>query len=194
MYQIYVMTFKPFGVLKSNLKRGVVATDKFWEQPTQVKFEEWTTLVKQYIKTQNIQVNMYVCGKFIEKPEITWDVDVILSHPTEMDFVQIRDLMNYGMQLSLDKFNMLVNMAFYIPFNKEGKFWYSPEEYMKYGKIETKALYTFNKIEYNDEIIQEFKSSEQIIESLFVVKQISPSDKHIKRIKNGEMYMKPINI
>jgi len=188
------MTFKPDVIGGCDLKKGIVTTKRYWEQPINKKFDEWVILVKEYINTHRIEVNMYVCGKFLENPELTWDVDVILSYPGEIDYVLIRNLMNYGMQLGFDKFDMLVDMAFYIPFDKEGTFWYSSEDYKKYGTIECKTLHTFDKTEYNGEIIHEFESCEQIMENLFVVSQTAPSEKHIKRIENGEMYMKPVLI
>lgn len=123
------MTFKPGVVGKCDLKKGIVTTTHYWERPVTKKFDEWVILVREYINMHSIKVNMYVCGKYLENPNLTWDVDVVLSYPGEIDYVLIRNLMNYGMQLGFDKFDMLVDMAFYIPFDKEGTFWYSSEDY-----------------------------------------------------------------
>lgn len=188
------MTFKPLSTGACKFRKGCVTTNTSWEQPTNAKFNDWVSLVKEYIEMRDIQVNMYVCGKFIENPKLTWDVDVILSHPSEMDYTKIRDLMNYGMQLGFDKYNMFVDMAFYIPFGDDGVFWYSAEEYEKYGKIKTKTLYTFDKVEYDGKIIREFDACEEVTEGLFVVTKMSPSEKHINRLQNGVVYMKPILI
>jgi hypothetical protein len=146
------MTFKPGVVGKCDLKKGIVTTTHYWERPVTKKFDEWVILVREYINMHSIKVNMYVCGKYLENPNLTWDVDVVLSYPGEIDYVLIRNLMNYGMQLGFDKFDMLVDMAFYIP------------------------------------------SCEQIMENLFLVTKSAPSEKHITRIENGEMYMKPVII
>ena len=139
------MTFKPkLESIICDVRKGNVRASQWWGRPTMDKFYKWVVIVKQYIHKNNINVNMYVCGKFVEKIEDTWDVDVILSHPkarnyTKHELLKIRDLMNYGMQLGFDKFNMLMDMVFYLPFDKDGNFWYSVEEYIKNGKIKSEC-------------------------------------------------------
>ena len=198
------MTFKPkLESIICDVRKGNVRASQWWGRPTMDKFYKWVVIVKQYIHKNNINVNMYVCGKFVEKIEDTWDVDVILSHPkarnyTKHELLKIRDLMNYGMQLGFDKFNMLMDVVFYLPFDKDGNFWYSVEEYIKNGKIKSECLYSFDKITINGTINQDLNESYdsciEIVEGLFIVMKTSPSDKHIKRINEGIYYREPILI
>ena len=196
------MTFKPsLDQVRCNVRKGNVRASRWWDRPTRSKFSEWVTIVKEYIRTRNINVNMYVCGKFVEKIEDTWDVDVILSYPkarsyTEEELVKIRDLMNYGMQLGFDRFNMLVDMAFYLPFDQEGNFWYSADNYIRNGTIKSQVMYPFDKIIVNGEVIQdmfvEAETCVEILDGLFITSKTSPSKKHINRIRDGIYYRKPI--
>jgi len=195
------MTFKPPDCKNVYIKKGIVTSHKKWDRPNIELFNTWITHIKRYIKNHNITVNVYVCGKFLENSELTWDIDIILSHKDIRNYdiiklMKIRDLMNYGMQLGFDKFNLLIDMACYLPLNDQGKFWYSVEDFKKHGRIHSSVLYTFNKVYQNDEIIQDFTtqpdtSVRQLCDNLFLVTKISPSDKHINRIKDGIEYMKP---
>jgi hypothetical protein len=157
-------------------------------------------MIKKYISEHKININVYVCGKFIENPELTWDIDIILSHKdirkfTLLELIKVRDLMIYGMQLGFDKFNLLIDMACYLPLDDKGTFWYSSEDYLKYGRIKSQVLYVFDKIYQDGEIIQNFSTqSEQICENMFLVSKVSPSEKHINRIKQGMMYKQPQRI
>lgn len=195
------MTFKPPGCENIDFRKGAVRTSRPWNKPNVDLFHKWIAIVKRYIIEHQIPINLYVCGKFLENPQLTWDIDVILSHRDIRKFdigklKKIRDLMNYGMQLGFDKFNLLIDMACYLPFDDKGTFWYSAESYIKHGKVRSQVLYTFDKIYEGGEIIQDFNteydtSTKQVCENLFMVSKTSPSDKHVNRIKNGVMYMEP---
>lgn len=198
------MTFKPPDCKNVYIKKGVVTSHRSWDRPNLYFFNAWIKYIKEYIKKHDIVIDVYVCGKFIENPELTWDIDIILSHKDLRNYdiiklMKIRDLMNYGMQLGFDKFNILVDMACYLPFNNQGKFWYSVEDFKKNGRIHSSVLYTFDKIHQNGAIIQDFTTqpetyTRQLCDNLFIVTKISPSDKHINRIKNGIEYKKPQQI
>ena len=104
--------------------------------------------------------------------------------------------MNYGMQLGFDRFNMLVDMAFYLPFDQDGNFWYSADNYIRNGTIKSQVMYPFDKIIVNGEVIQdmfvEAETCVEILDGLFITSKTSPSQKHIKRIRDGIYYRKPI--
>ena len=196
------MTFKPrLDQTKCDVRKGKVHATRWWERPTREKFSEWVDIVKKYIRTHNINVNMYVCGKFVEKIEDTWDVDVILSYPkarnyTEEELIKIRDLMNYGMQLGFDRFDMLIDMAFYLPFDEAGNFWYSVDNYIRNGIIRSQVMHSFDKIIVNGEVSQNLSMENdrcvEILKGLFITSKSSPSEKHIKRVNEGIYYRKPI--
>jgi|TARA_B110000967_G_C18718434_1_gene476361 hypothetical protein len=198
------MTYKPPDCKNVYIKKGRVTSHKRWDRPKQHLFNQWLTHIKRYIEKNNITIDVYVCGKFLENPELTWDIDVILTHKDISNFdiiklLKIADLMNYGMQLGFDKFNILIDMACYLPLNEQGKFWYSVEDFQKNGKIRSNVLYTFDKIYQNGEIIQDFNTQPntsviQLGDNLFLVNKLSPSEKHISRIKDGIEYKKPQKI
>ena len=198
------MTYKPPDCKNGYIKKGRVTSHKRWDRPKQHLFNQWLTHIKRYIEKNNITIDVYVCGKFLENPELTWDIDVILTHKDISNFdiiklLKIADLMNYGMQLGFDKFNILIDMACYLPLNEQGKFWYSVEDFQKNGKIRSNVLYTFDKIYQNGEIIQDFNTQPntsviQLGDNLFLVNKLSPSEKHISRIKDGIEYKKPQKI
>jgi hypothetical protein len=57
----------------------------------------------------------------------------------------------------------------------------------------------FDKIYQNGEIIQDFNtqsdtSIKRICEDMFLVSKVTPSEKHINRIKEGTMYKQPQRI
>ena len=198
------MTHKPPNSKNVYIRKGKVTSHKRWDRPDQYLFNQWLTHIKRYIERNNIDIDVYVCGKFLENPELTWDIDVILTHKNISDFdiiklLKIRDLMNYGMQLGFDKYNILIDMACYLPLNEHGKFWYSVEDFKKYGRIRTNVLYTFDKVYQNGEIIQDFTTQPdtsviQLGTDLFLVSKLSPSEKHIGRINDGIEYKKPQKI
>jgi len=196
------MTFKPYP--NTRLVKGVITTNNTWDRPDHGKFNEWIKVVSTYIRINEIPIEMYVCGKFIENPSQTWDIDVILTHPkirtfTDTQLIKIRDFMIYGMQTGFDRFNMLIDMACYLPYDTNGNFWYSSEDYQKYGRIRTQVLYVFDKIYQDGVVIQDFNMKHEtmvkkVCESLFLVTKLSPSQKHIDRITNGSMYAQPQRI
>jgi len=198
------MTHKPPNSKNVYLRKGKVTSHKRWNRPNQYLFNKWLTHIKRYIERNNILIDVYVCGKFLENPELTWDIDIILTHKdiSEFDIIKlfkIRDLMNYGMQLGFDKYNILIDMACYLPLNEQGKFWYSVEDFKKNGRIRSNVLYTFDKIYQNGEIIQDFTTQPdtsviQLGTDLFLVSKLSPSEKHISRINDGIQYKKPQKI
>ena len=198
------MTHKPPNSKNVYIRKGKVTSHKRWDRPDQYLFNQWLTHIKRYIERNNIDIDVYVCGKFLENPGLTWDIDVILTHKDISDFdiiklLKIRDLMNYGMQLGFDKYNILIDMACYLPLNEHGKFWYSVEDFKKNGRIRSNVLYTFDKVYQNGEIIQDFTTQPdtsiiQLGTDLFLVSKLSPSEKHIGRINDGIEYKKPQKI
>lgn len=198
------MTYKPPDCKSIYIKKGKVTSHKRWDRPNQELFNQWLTYIKRYIEKNNITIDVFVCGKFLENPELTWDIDIILTHKDISNFdiiklLKICDLMNYGMQLGFDKFNILIDMACYLPLNEQGKFWYSVEDFQKNGRIRSNVLYTFDKIYQNGVIIQDFNTQPdtsviQLGDNLFIVSKLSPSEKHISRIKDGIEYKKPQKI
>jgi hypothetical protein len=102
------------------------------------------------------------------------------------------------MQLGFDKFKLLIDMSCYLPFSN-GEFWYSSEDFLKNGRIQSQILYVFDKVEQDNVIIQDFNTElhtnvKQICENLYMVTRLSPSEKHIERIKQGIIYKEPERI
>lgn len=198
------MTHKPPNSKKVYLRKGPVTTTNTWDRPTTILFDKWIECMKNYIKHHKINMDMYVCGKFLENPSETWDIDIILTHSniryfTLHELKKVRDIMIYGMQIGFDKFNLLIDMACYLPFNNNGNFWYSCDDFLKNGRIYSHVLYLFDRIEQDNKIIQDFNKEKnthvnKICDDLFLVSKLSPSEKHIERIKHGNVYTEPKQI
>jgi hypothetical protein len=175
-----------------------VETTTPWKQPTVDVFEKWLEKFKLYIHVHSIEIDVYVCGKFIEKIEDTWDIDVILSHRNLWSFdkeqiLKIRDLMIYGMQMGHDEFSILVDLQCYLPNPDLWRgFWYSAEDYLRNGRIQAKKMLVFMDEYFNDEKINEYENVSELEENCYIITVDCPSDKHVQRIQNGEKYSRPV--
>ena len=169
--------------------------------PPREKFLSWLSQLKMYVDMNKISVEVYVVGTYLENPSDANDVDVILTHPKYNDSdhkykLQIRDMLIYGTQLGLSM-NMFIDMDFYIPFNKNGDFWYSSRDFQKTGNvIESSILSIRDKFIIDDDEDESqncssYSSCKKIDENLFEILTYDPDDKHIERIKNGILYEDP---
>ena len=190
------MTFKPPGDNNVVLKKGVVVTNRAWNQPDNHSFQQWVKLVKDFIEDRRLEIDMYVCGKFLENPALTWDIDIILSHKniTYSKLPDIRDTMIYGMKLGFDKFNILIDISCYLPIDEHGKFWYSATDFLNHGTIQSTSLYCHDRIYQNGELIEYFENAEEVIPNLFMVTRETPGKKHIDRIRSGVVYKEPVKV
>jgi hypothetical protein len=194
------MTRTPRGKERPDFsyRRGPVYTTKPWTQPTVEKFEQWLVRFKEYIRNHAIEIDVYLCGKFIEKIEDTWDIDIILSHRnlwsfSEREVLVIRDLMIYGMQLGHDEFGILVDMQCYLPNPVIGNgFWYSADDYLRHGQIETQKLDISIDEYFHGEKVSEYENAHKVAENLYLVTVECPSNKHVERIRNGQKYARPV--
>lgn len=185
------------------LKIGPCKGIFIWGPPPREKFLSWLSQLKMYIDTRKISVEVYLVGTYLETPWDAHDVDVILTHPEydEADHkykLKIRDVIIYGIQTGLSM-NMYIDMDFYIPFKKDGTFWYSSKEFQETGnRIDARMLtITDNPVIVSDED-DEHQCSEhdsdtckRLDEHLFEITSKEPSDKHIEKIKNGILYEDP---
>jgi len=179
-----------------NYIKGPIKTIKEWEKPNEVKFKAWCKDIKEYIIQKNIDIEIYVCGKYIEDKEKTWDIDIIATkktEPTYSELIKIRDLMIHSMNLGHDKYNILIDMQYYYYNNSINHFWYSSSMFEKYGVITTIILEVYNKV-YKNGILLYDNNGEKLMENLYKVEMESPSIKHIERIKEGIYYKEPIRI
>jgi hypothetical protein len=92
---------------------------------------------------------------------------------------------------------MFIDMDFYIPFNKNGDFWYSSRDFQKTGNvIESSILSIRDKFIIDDDEDKSqncslYSSCKKIDENLFEILTDDPDDKHIERIKKGILYEDP---
>jgi hypothetical protein len=119
------MTNVPYSLGKKieTCKRGPIYTDKPWKRPTQDMYNIWLTELNKY--STPVDTNMYVCGKFIENQEETWDIDIILSDPllSENDIdklLKIRDFMIYAMQIGHD-LDLFIDMIYHSGKSQNGR-------------------------------------------------------------------------
>ena len=128
--------------------KGPIKVYKAWERPHEVRFKAWCKDIEEYIIQNKIDIEIYVCGKYIEDKEKTWDIDIIATKkddPTDSELIKIRDLMIYSMNLGHDKYNMLIDMQYYYYNEKINNFWYSSRMFKKYGLITSTILEVYNK-------------------------------------------------
>ncbi len=183
------------------VKGSVIAYNEHL-RPTKRKIEKWVTLMKMFIDNYEIDVNMYGCGKAMTNPELTWDVDIILSHPnahaySESDLFKIRDLMNFGMQVGYDQFQLLIDISFYLPFNEKGDFWYSADRYIKHGTMSFKQYSSYATVVYKGQELTNYHTNDgleikEIVDGLFEIVSECPTTKDIDRIEKGILYPDPV--
>jgi hypothetical protein len=193
------MTNIPYSLGKKieTCKRGPIYTDKPWKRPTQDMYNIWLTELNKY--STPVDTNMYVCGKFIENIEETWDIDIILSDPllSENDtdkLLKIRDFMIYAMQIGHD-LDLFIDMKCYIPYKEDGTFWYSPDDYIENGNMNCKIMSVFTDTIVNNKTLrreQNIITSKELTTDLYLIEREVPSKKHIERIQNNINYYEPV--
>ena len=190
------MTFKSSGVW--SYSRGIVKCNKPWFRPNKILFKKWLTDVKEYVKNNNVKINAYVCGRFLEDIKNTWDIDILITtketNIENIDNVAVRDLMLYMMKLGHEKYNILIDVFYYVYNEKINGFWYSPDQYKKHGVIETQMLLPFKTIYCNEVLWWKMNPCVKVIDNLYLTTISSPSKKHIERLENGVIYKKPYKI
>lgn len=196
------MTGEGSTVPKIHLEFGPCEGEVFEESPRNDKFLRWLSIFKLYTEKNDIKVSVFLTGSYLDNPSKAVDIDIVLTHAnyddTDHEYkLKIRDMMLYGMGEAL-KMKMFVDMAFYIPFDNEGSFWYSSEEFNKTRKrIESRSLRVHDRFFVEGESVQNFHYKEfanyckELDENLFEVGISVPDKKHVKRIKNGELYSEP---
>jgi hypothetical protein len=201
------MTCKPQSIFKS-YKKGPIMTHKPWSKPSFSLFYFWLLFFVHYIVVYDIDVEIYICGKFIENPKETWDIDIILTKKdidkNDMTYLtKIKNLMIFGMQMGHDIFNILMDIQFYFPIDHQMKdtfddyFWFSPQNFKEHGQIKLTRLVVFDTVYKNDEIIwniHEYSNVCKLMDNLYQFDSLSPSTKHINRIHSGIFYKKPLKV
>lgn len=181
---------------------GPCKGDIFALPPQRTNFNRWLFLFKEYLKRNNVRVSVYLVGTFVETPDNATDIDIILSdknyNSNDHEYnSKIKDAMIYGANEAL-KLNTFIDMAFYIPFRKDGTFWYSSKEYKATRKtIVCSVLKVFDKFYVNGNKVQDFNNEDYTIckkidNNLFEIHRMAPGKKHIDRISNGVMYSEPV--
>tara|TARA_Y100000590_G_scaffold360550_2_gene416881 strand:- start:899 stop:1486 length:588 start_codon:yes stop_codon:yes gene_type:complete len=194
------MTLSPYGYnevcQEFSYIKGPIKVYKPWERPQEVRFKAWCKDIEEYIIQNKIDIEIYVCGKYLEDKEKTWDIDIIATKkddPTDSELIKIRDLMIYSMNLGHDKYKMLIDMQYYYYNEKINNFWYSSSMFKKYGLITSTILEVYNKVYKNNQLLYN-NNGEELMNDLYKVELKSPSEKHIKRLSKGIYYKEPIRI
>jgi hypothetical protein len=170
--------------------------------PKREDFFKWFKSIKKYIKDNDLDVQMHICGNFLVNPNKTLDVDIILYHPDVKDFkheqlLKMRDLMIHSVKIGYEN-ELMIDIQMYLPYDNDGNFWVKPIDYLKYGKITTKSLSYFDKVYINDIMVQDLKECfvdvKMIDENLYMNTCLSPDDKWVERVKRGVFYKDPIRL
>ena len=176
--------------------KGPIKVYKAWERPHEVRFKAWCKDIEEYIIQNKIDIEIYVCGKYIEDKEKTWDIDIIATKkndPTYSELMVIRDLMIYSMNLGHDQYNILIDMQYYYYNKLIDNFWYSSSMFKKNGVITSIILQVYKNVYKNGTLLYD-SNGEKLMDNLYKVEKESPSIKHIERISNGIYYKEPIRI
>ncbi len=189
------MTTKPDFCEGFSYTKGVVHTSVPWRMPTLDKFFAWWRSFLPSVKQTPFSV--WLCGGFLEGKPDTWDVDIILTkrHALEPeDYQQLSDLMIEATQLSLNKFNILVDIQFYENFEDKDvvidgvrSFWYSTEDYLKMGSKDSVKWVAFDSVYKNGQKLVDYRDpgsrAVEIIPHLWKVVVATPSVKYERRIR-----------
>ena len=179
------MTYKPPDCKNVYIKKGRVTSHKRWDRPKQHLFNQWLTHIKRYLEMKTHEN----AEDETKKVDFCWDLNYIQMNDIHSEvynagspFQAFRAGYREGVKMSLDEGRKV-----------------PVEDFQKNGKIRSNVLYTFDKIYQNGEIIQDFNTQPntsviQLGDNLFLVNKLSPSEKHISRIKDGIEYKKPQKI
>lgn len=188
--------------IANRIEFGPCKGDVFSSPPLRSNFYRWLSSFKKYIKVNNIKVSVYLVGTFIDTPDKAMDIDIILSYEkydsNDLEYkLKIRDAMIYGANEAF-KLNTFIDIAFYIPFRKDGTFWYSSKEYNRTRKqIACNVLKVFDKFYVNGDKVQDFNKEEHTVckkaaKDLFEIRRMVPDEKHINRILRNNFYRDPV--
>jgi hypothetical protein len=141
------------------------------EMPTQSKFEKWKQEFLSIPESDGYEV--WLCGGFLEEWD-SWDIDIILFGPYDLD--KIQSLLYKGMDIGITKYNMFVDMAYYI----------SPKCYDDWKLFpktqEIKKITLGHKLTENGKIISYSPQARPITSGLFVRSDIYPKEGQLDRV------------
>ena len=187
---------------KTNIQLGPCEGEVIVESPRQDKFLRWMSMFKMYVENNDVKVSVYLAGSYLQNPSSAKDVDIILTRADYDDAdheykLRIRDTLVYGVCEAL-KMNMFVDMAFYIPYDTDGSFWYSSKQYRTTRKrIRSRSLRAHDRFFVEGELVQNFHYPEfaeyckKLDKDLFEVGMLVPARKHVRKINDGEDYIDP---
>lgn len=170
--------------------------------PKREDFLKWFKSIKKYIKDNDLDVQMYICGKFLQDRKKTMDVDIILYHPDAKKFnheqlLKIRDLMINSVKIGYEN-DLLIDIQMYLPYDNDGNFWVKPIDYLKSGKIKTQTFSYYNKIYTNNILIHDLNDYcvdvKTVDENLYLITRMSPDDKEVEKIMKGIFYKDPVRL
>lgn len=174
--------------------KGPVQTDVHWTRPTTEAFTSWLDVFNTYIHDHQIDIHVYLVGRFITDPNDTWDIDIHLTHPNLFSFTlkqlkQIRDLMIYGMQIGHDRFKLLMDIQCILPRSKTDPTWHYPNDGNKTTDIY--ELIVFTDVFKEGKRIYSVLPERTITDNLFLVRRSVPTQKHRAR---GLPFAEPIRL
>ena len=190
------MTTKPDFCEDFSFTKGPIHTSTPWGMPDIETFAIWWESFLPVIGQTPFYA--WLCGGFLEGRPDTWDVDIILTKRTDLvkeDFQLLRDLMLEATELALNKHNILVDMQFYENFSGKDiaidgvkSFWYSTDNYLKGGVIDSTKWVAFDSVYKNNEKLVDYRDpgspAVEVMENLWKVTVPTPSEKYTNRIKN----------
>jgi hypothetical protein len=191
------MTTKPDFHEDFSYSKGPIHTTVPWERPNMEKFSLWW---KSFLPSlEKTPFYAWLCGGFLEGKPDTWDIDIILTKRTDLEpnqYKQLSDLMIEATRLSLDNYNILVDIQFYENFPGKDvavdgvmSFWYSTEGYLKKGSIDSIKWVAFDSVYKNGSKMVDYRDADsraiEILPLLWKVSVCTPSEKYVRRIEEN---------
>lgn len=190
------MTTKPDFCEHFSYTKGTIHTSVPWNRPSWEVLALWWEDFLPIIDRTPFYA--WLCGGFLEGKPDTWDVDIILTKRkalTPKDYQPLSELMIEATRLSLNEYNILVDVQFYENFpgkdvTEDGvkSFWYSTEDYLKNGAIDSTKWVAFDAVYKNGEKLLDYRDPDnraiEISKNLWKVTVSTPSLKYEGRIKD----------
>ena len=190
------MTTKPEFHENFSYTKGPIHTTVAWDKPDLERFSLWWKCFVPHLEKAPFYA--WLCGGFLEGRPETWDIDIILTKRGNLDsddYGKLSDLMLEATRLSLTEHNILVDIQFYENFPDKDiaedgvkSFWYSTEDYLKNGTIDSIKWVAFDSVYKNGQKIVDYRDPDsgavEMAPNLWKVAIRTPSIKYERRIRD----------
>jgi len=185
---------------------GPLSVKKKMYMPTIERFNKWVDIVEKQPWFDGF--TCIITGSFpnhIRKDKTiwpTWDVDLILVSDDRKNFPQIRTALINCVNIAMVECDFFMDIYYernrYTPeLNKtledrDEQFYYNGLEGQDTKRFHKLVINFANGVKKNGEIVTKWGKGTKLIENLYSRRLWFPSSKQVKRIKNGQLYSRPL--